>query len=83
MRPLDLALATQQWPAVRLLISAGALQACPELTQAQGELQQQLQLPDSRRHSGALLLLVGTPFLDKGFDLHMLLPAKPRSPDAC
>ncbi len=29
-RPLDLALLTQQWPAVRLLIAAGALGKCPE-----------------------------------------------------
>ena len=64
MRPLDVALATQQWPAVRLLISAGALQACPELTQAQRELRQLLLLPDNRRQSGALLLLVwGTPLI--------------------
>ena len=64
MRPLDVALVTQQWPAVRLLISAGALQACPELTQVQRELRQLLLLPDSRRQSGALLLLVwGAPLI--------------------
>ena len=61
MRPLDVALATQQWPAVRLLIAAGALQACPELTRAQQELQQLLLLPDSRRQSGALVFLVSFP----------------------
>ena len=75
LRPLDLALATQQWPAVRLLISAGALQTCPELTQAQRELQQQLQLPDSRRHSGPLVLLVGTHLFELYLDLHILLLA--------
>ena len=58
MRPLDVALATQQWQAVRLLIGAGALQACSELTQAQRQLQQALLLPDSRRPSGALPFLV-------------------------
>ena len=62
-RPLDVALATQQWPAVRLLIAAGALQACPELARAQQELQQLLLLPDSRRQSGALLFLVSSPEL--------------------
>lgn len=30
-RPLDIALTTQQWPAVRLLVSAGALTKCPEV----------------------------------------------------
>ena len=59
-RPLDVALATQQWPAVRLLIAAGALQACPELAHARRELQQLLLLPDSRRQSGALQLLVSS-----------------------
>ena len=59
-RPLDVALATQQWRAVRLLIAAGALQACPELTRARQELQQLLLLPDGRRQSGALLFLVSS-----------------------
>lgn len=58
LRPLDVALMTQQWPAVRLLISAGSLHTCPELTDAQRQLQQLLLLPDSRRQSGAFLLLV-------------------------
>lgn len=30
-RPLDIALTTQQWPAVRLLVSVGALTKCPEV----------------------------------------------------
>ena len=41
-RPLDAALMTQQWPAVRLLIAAGALQACPELGDAQWILQNRM-----------------------------------------
>lgn len=60
-RPLDVALATQQWRAVRLLIAAGALQACPELAHARRELQQLLLLPDGRRQSGALQFLVSFP----------------------
>ena len=60
-RPLDVALATQQWRAVRLLIAAGALQACPELARARQELQQLLLLPDGRRQSGALQFLVSSP----------------------
>lgn len=30
-RPLDLAITSQQWPAVRLLVAAGALDKCPEV----------------------------------------------------
>jgi hypothetical protein len=30
-RPLDIALTTQQWRAVRLLVAAGALTKCPEV----------------------------------------------------
>ena len=76
MRPLDVALVTQQWQAVRLLIGAGALQACPELTQAQRQLQQALLLPDSRRPSGALPILVRAHCSIRfTFDLHKLSPA--------
>ena len=57
-RLLDVALATQQWRAVRLLIAAGALLACPELARARRDLQQLLLLPDGRRQSGALHFLV-------------------------
>ncbi len=80
MRPLDVALVTQQWQAVRLLIGAGALQACPELTQAQRQLRQALLLPDNRRPIGAL------PFLVRAHcsttctsDLHKLSPAPSHS----
>ena len=80
MRPLDVALVTQQWQAVRLLIGAGALQACPELTQAQRQLRQALLLPDSRRPSGALPLLVrALCSIRCTLDLHRLSPATSHS----
>ena len=56
-RPLDAALITQQWPAVRLLIAAGALQACLELGDAQRILQRRM----SRDQFGTYWQLVVRP----------------------
>ncbi|KAK9832549.1 hypothetical protein WJX81_008317 [Elliptochloris bilobata] len=53
-RPLDIALTTQQWPAVRLLVSAGALTKCPELDDARRELEQLLPTPASSKAGGGL-----------------------------
>ncbi|CAL8465257.1 g4792 [Coccomyxa elongata] len=55
-RPLDMALVSQQWPAVRLLIAAGALSKCPELEDARRELDQLLPAADvGGKHSGSVL----------------------------
>lgn len=63
-RPLDVALLTQQWPAVRLLIAAGALSKCPELDDARRELQQLLPCNDAAaKHGGLMAALVSSPCL--------------------
>ncbi|BDA50235.1 probable Ankyrin repeat and IBR domain-containing protein 1 [Coccomyxa sp. Obi] len=55
-RPLDMALVSQQWPAVRLLIAAGALSKCPELEDARRELDQLLPAADvGGKHGGNVL----------------------------
>jgi hypothetical protein len=38
-RPLEVALNTQQWAAVRLLVGAGALTKCPEMDDERRELE--------------------------------------------
>ncbi len=58
-RPLDVALVSQQWPAVRLLIAAGALSKCPELEDARRELNQLLPAAEEgAKHGGVLFALV-------------------------
>ena len=58
-RPLDMALVSQQWPAVRLLIAAGALSKCPELEDARRELDQLLPAEDAgAKHGNVLSVLV-------------------------
>lgn len=58
-RPLDVALASQQWAAVRLLVAAGALSKCPELQDARRELEQLLPAADAgAKHGGVLSALV-------------------------
>lgn len=55
-RPLDMALVSQQWLAVRLLITAGALSKCPELEDARRELDQLLPAADvGGKHGGSVL----------------------------
>jgi hypothetical protein len=63
-RPLDVALLTQQWPAVRLLIASGALSKCPELDDARRELEQLLPPEDACAKQGGLMAaLVSYPVL--------------------
>lgn len=49
-RPLEVAINTQQWAAVRLLVSAGALTKCPEMDDERRELERRM--PSSRSNSG-------------------------------
>jgi hypothetical protein len=60
-QPLDIALITRQWPAVRFLIAAGALQACPELAKAERLLQRHMASVNKDQFKALRLLVRPTP----------------------
>lgn len=67
-RPLDVALVSQQWPAVRLLIAAGALSKCPELDDARRELNQLLPAADEGAKNGGVLSVL----VSKIYELYLV-----------
>jgi hypothetical protein len=67
-RPLDVALGSQQWPAVRLLIAAGALSKCPELDDARRELSQLLPAADEGAKNGGVLSVL----VSKIYELYLV-----------